>query len=194
VRSGGQLVETDWADAMAFVARRLAEQNGKDVGIAIRADATLEEGAAVRALADHLGTGQLDHAPRPAGGVIAPGGQARLEELATADAILVVGDVTEEVPIVDLRIKDALKGVTPPDLFDHGAPIADLRLKERMPLEGGASPSRRRTGSTSCGTPARAPSTRPAARRRSSPRSPTSPRAPRPTRPRWACPATPPAA
>jgi NADH-quinone oxidoreductase subunit G len=137
VRSGGQLVETDWADAMTFVARRLAEQNGKDVGIAIRADATLEEGAAVRALADHLGTGQLDHAPRPAGGVIAPGGQARLEELAVADAILVVGDVTEEVPIVDLRIKDALKGVTPPDLFDHGAPIADLRLKERMPLDHG---------------------------------------------------------
>jgi NADH-quinone oxidoreductase subunit G len=134
LRSGGELVETDWADAMTFVARRLAEQNGKEVGIAIRADATLEEGAAARALADHLGTGQLDHAPRPAGGVIAAGGQARLEELATADAILVVGDVSEEVPIVDLRIKDALRGVTPPTLFDHGAPIADLRLKERMPL------------------------------------------------------------
>jgi NADH-quinone oxidoreductase subunit G len=135
LRSGGQLVETDWADAMAFIARRLAEQNGKEIGIALRADATLEEGAAARALADHLGTGQLDHAPRPAGGVIAAGGQARLEELATADAILVVGDVTEEVPIVDLRIKDALRGVAPPALFDHGAPIADLRLKERMPLK-----------------------------------------------------------
>jgi NADH-quinone oxidoreductase subunit G len=133
VRHGGRLVETDWADAMGYVAARLAELGGRDVGIAIRADATLEEGVAARALADHIGTGQLDHAPRPAGGVIAAGGQARLEELALAGAILVVGDVTEEVPIVDLRIKDALRGVAPPALFEHGAPIADLRLKERMP-------------------------------------------------------------
>src|SRR5690606_2036898 len=34
--------------------------------------------------------------------------------------------------IVDLRIKDALKGVAPPELMAHGVPIADLRLKERM--------------------------------------------------------------
>ncbi|MDA0699941.1 MAG: molybdopterin-dependent oxidoreductase, partial [bacterium] len=51
-------------------------------------------------------------------------------------AILVVADVTEEVPIVDLRIKDALRGVAPPPQFEHGAPIADLRLKERMPRHG----------------------------------------------------------
>src|SRR5690606_19135555 len=55
------------------------------------------------------------------------------EDLATADAILVLGDATEEVPIVDLRIKDALKGVPSPELMPHGVPIADLRLKERMP-------------------------------------------------------------
>ncbi|MDA0700694.1 MAG: 2Fe-2S iron-sulfur cluster-binding protein, partial [bacterium] len=82
LRHNGALVETDWADAMEFIARRLAEQNPKDVGVAIRADASLEEGVAARTLADHIGTGQLDHAPRPAGGVIAAGGQARLEELA----------------------------------------------------------------------------------------------------------------
>ena len=133
VRHNGALVETDWVDALDYVAARLAELNGRDVGVAIRADATLEEGVAARALADHIGTGQLDHAPRPAGGVIAAGGQARLAELALAGAILVVGDVTEEVPVVDLRIKDALRGVTPPAMFEHGAPIADLRLKERMP-------------------------------------------------------------
>ncbi len=133
VRRDGALVEATWADAMAVVQSKLVGLGGKEVGVAIRADATLEEGVAARALADHLGTGQLDHAPRPAGGVIAPQGNARLEDLATADAIFVVGDVTEEVPIVDLRIKDALKGVPPVAQFDHGAAIADLRLKERMP-------------------------------------------------------------
>ncbi len=133
VRRGDELVEVSWPEAMAFVRARLDGVAGKDVAIALRADATLEEGVAARALADHFGSGRLDHAPRPAGGTIAANGNAKLEELATADAIFVVGDVTEEVPIVDLRIKDALKGVTPPPQFAHGAPIADLRLKERMP-------------------------------------------------------------
>ena len=50
-------------------------------------------------------------------------------------AILVIGDPTEEVPIIDLRIRDALKGVPPAELMPHGVPIADLRLKEHAPLD-----------------------------------------------------------
>src|SRR5690606_38422585 len=83
---------------------------------------------------EHLGTGQVDHAPRHEASVVAPADvRATLTDLATADAIFVAGDVTEEAGIVDLRIKDALKGVTPPELLPHGVPIADLRLKQRMP-------------------------------------------------------------
>ncbi len=134
IRRGGELVPATREEAAAFIAERLDGVTGKDVGIAIRADSTLEEGVAALALAEHLGTGQVDHAPRPAASVIAPQtGRATLTDLATADAILVVGDVTEEAGILDLRIKDALKGVTPPTLMPHGVPIADLRLKERMP-------------------------------------------------------------
>ncbi|MFO7545447.1 MAG: NADH-quinone oxidoreductase subunit NuoG [Trueperaceae bacterium] len=133
VRRGGKLEPATWEEAAAFVAERLGGMGGKDVGIAIRADATLEEGVAAMALAEHLGTGQVDHAPRPAGSVLPSGAAATLNDLATADAILVLGDVTEEAGIVDLRVKDALKGVTPPVLMPHGVPIADLRLKERMP-------------------------------------------------------------
>jgi NADH-quinone oxidoreductase subunit G len=133
VRRGDALVEATWEEAFDVVAQRLRAIDPKQVGVAIRADATLEEGAAALSLAQDLGSAMVDHAPRPAGGVIAPVPHARLDELATAAAILVVGDATEEVPIVDLRIKDALKGVTPPSEFEHGAPIADLRLKERMP-------------------------------------------------------------
>lgn len=133
LRKQGELVEVSWGEAMAFVAEHLASLSNKEIGIAIRADATLEEGVAAKALADHLGTGRVDHAPRPAGGVIPAGGSARIQELASAGAILVVGDVSQEAPILDLRIRDALRGVTPPAMFEHGAPIADLRLKERMP-------------------------------------------------------------
>ena len=133
VRRGGDLVPATWEEAATFIVQRLGGLAGKDIGIAIRADSTIEEGVGAKALAQQLSTGQLDHAPRPAGSVIPRTGAARatLTDLATADAILVVGDVTEEAGIVDLRIKDALKGVTPPELMAHGVPIADLRLKER---------------------------------------------------------------
>ncbi|HLV13053.1 MAG TPA: NADH-quinone oxidoreductase subunit NuoG [Trueperaceae bacterium] len=136
VRRGGELVPATWEEAAALVAERLAGLSGKDVGIAIRADSTLEEGVGALALAEHLGTGQVDHAPRPAASVVPPKGLgATIADLATADAILVVGDVSEEAGILDLRVKDALKGVTPPALLPHGVPIADLRLKERMPRD-----------------------------------------------------------
>jgi NADH-quinone oxidoreductase subunit G len=132
VRRGDRLVPTSWEDAAAYIAERLEAVDPKQVGIVLRADATLEEGVAAKALAEHLGTGKCDHFPRPAASLLLPN-PATLEELASADAILVIGDPTEEVPIVDLRIKDALKGVTSPELLPHGVPIADLRLKERMP-------------------------------------------------------------
>ena len=132
LRKGEGFETVSWEEAAAFIAKRLAGMTGKDVGIAIRADATLEEGVAARALADHLGTGQVDHAPRHGQTLVATRA-ATLQDVATADAILVLGDVSEELPALDLRIKDALKGVAPPPLLPHGVPIADLRLKERMP-------------------------------------------------------------
>jgi len=137
LRVGGELKAVSWEEAAAFIKDRLAGLSGKDLGIAIRADATLEEGVAAKALAEALGTGQLDHAPRPAASVIPAQDPATFTDLATADGILVVGDVTEEVPIADLRIKDAMRGVTPPELMAHGVPIADLRLKEHPLLRRG---------------------------------------------------------
>lgn len=133
VRKDGELVPSAWEEALQLVAQRLRELEPKTFGIAVRADATLEEGVAAKALAAHLGTGRLDHAPRPPASVIPDGAAATLEDVAGSDALFVIGDVTEEVPIVDLRIKDALKGVPSPELLPHGPPIADLRLKERMP-------------------------------------------------------------
>jgi len=135
VRKNGELQPASWEEAAAFVKDRLAGMSGKDVGIALRADATLEEGVAAKALAEALGTGQLDVAPRPAASVIPAQDPAAFADLATSDGILVVGDVTEEVPIADLRIKDAMRGVTPPEMMAHGVPIADLRLKEHPQLK-----------------------------------------------------------
>jgi len=131
LRKEGRLEPASWEEAAQFIKARLARLAGKRVGVAVRGDATLEEGVAAKALAAHLG-GQAEHFPRPAASVIARN-PATFTDVATSDAIFVVGDVTEELPTLDLRIKDALKGVAPPDLLAHGVPIADLRLKERMP-------------------------------------------------------------
>ena len=117
-----------WEEAAIYISSKLS----KDTGITLRADATLEEGLAAKSLAEYLKTGQLDHYPRYAASVI-PQNSATLEDVATSDAILVIADVTEEISILDLRIKDALKGSPIPELMPHGVPIADLRLKEHAP-------------------------------------------------------------
>ena len=132
LRKNGKLEPVTWEEASLYIAEKLKGISENQLGIAIRADATLEEGVAAKALAEHLKTGQIDHYPRYVSSVI-PENPASFNDLATAGAIFVMADATEEVPMVDLRIKDALKGVTPPTLMPHGVPIADLRLKERMP-------------------------------------------------------------
>jgi NADH-quinone oxidoreductase subunit G len=129
IRKDGKLEPSTWEEATAFIAGKMS----KDTGIVLRADATLEEGFAAKSLAEYLKTGLLDHSPRYAASVIPQGAVATLEDVATSDCIFVIADVTEEVPAIDLRIKDALKGMPIPELMPHGVPIADLRLKEHTP-------------------------------------------------------------
>ncbi len=128
LRKNGKLESSTWEEASAFIVSKLS----KDTGIILRADATLEEGFAAKSLADYLKTGLLDHFPRYAASVI-PQTPATMEDVATSDCLFVIADVTEEVPALDLRIKDALKGTPIPELMPHGVPIADLRLKEHAP-------------------------------------------------------------
>lgn len=133
IRRNGDVVEVSWQEAAQHIAANLQGLSPEQVGILFRADSTLEEAVGVQALAAHVGA-DYDHYPRYASSVI-PETIASYSDVATAEAILVVGDVTEEVPILDLRIKDALKGVPPVEMMAHGVPIADLRLTERMPFK-----------------------------------------------------------
>jgi NADH-quinone oxidoreductase subunit G len=129
LRKNGKLEPCTWEEAASYMQDKLS----KDTGIVLRADATLEEGFAAKSLAEYLKTGMLDHFPRYAGSVVPQHAAATLADVATSDAIFVLADVTEEIPAVDLRIKDALKGSPIPELMAHGVPIADLRLKEHTP-------------------------------------------------------------
>jgi NADH-quinone oxidoreductase subunit G len=130
IKEDGQFRDASWEEASTLIAEKL--QTASSVGVAIRADATLEEAVGANALAEAL-NGAYDYYPKTAASVVPDAPQATFDDLATSDAILVISDLTEEVPIADLRVKDALKGVTPPEPMAHGIPIADLRLKEHMP-------------------------------------------------------------
>lgn len=132
VRENGELRAATWEEAAKKMVEGFSALDSKDIAFAFRADSTIEEGHAISEIAKHFGTTRLDHHPRASVSLQPRQRSATMQDLARADGILVLGDVTEEAGILDLRIKDALKGVAPAPLLNHGAPIADLRLKERM--------------------------------------------------------------
>ncbi len=129
IREDGKLREATWDEAIAAMKNGLYGLNPADLALYLNSDSTLEEGAALQALAGQLGTAHIDHWPRYAVNV-AP--SATLTDVAQADAIVVLGaDLSEEAPVVELRILEALRGGILPPEFAHGTAIADLRLTER---------------------------------------------------------------
>lgn len=135
VRRNGELVPVTWAEAARAAAAGL---KGRRVAARVNGRTTLEGAVAMRALLQGLGGGELDYFPRhsaPARPVLPA---ATMHEVASSDRIVVLGaDVTEEAPVLDLRILEALRGVTPPQPLAHGAPLADLRVQERMERDHG---------------------------------------------------------
>src|SRR5699024_3305392 len=111
VRKDGVLEPASWSEAAEFIAQKLRTFGPGETGVAIRADSTLVVSVGVRDVWKQLRTGQLVSVPRPALSVLSKFRvkAAPFTELVTAVAVLVIGDPTEEVPIVALRIRDALK-------------------------------------------------------------------------------------
>lgn len=126
----GQLVPATWDAAIDAMKRGFSGMRTADVALYLGADSTLEEGAALEALAAATGGRSVDHSPRYEVSVTAP--QATLTDVATADAVVVIGaDLGEEAPVLELRILEMLRGGLIPPEFAHGTAIADLRLVER---------------------------------------------------------------
>ncbi len=135
VRRGGRLVEATWEEALAAMREGLRGVPPERVGLYLPHHATLEEGLMAQELAQILKTPHLDFQGRTA----APASlfpAATLEELLEADFALVLGDPTEEAPILHLRLSEFLRGLGPAPRLRHGTPFADLRIKERMPRDG----------------------------------------------------------
>ncbi len=132
VRKNGVLQEASWDEAVAAIKAGM-ENTGKDkIGLYASADITLEEGIAFEKFAEALATPHLDHFPRRSA-VLSSANRPTFIELAKADAVIVIGaDLIEESGTSYLRIEEMLKGVLSDAVFHHGAPLADLRLQERM--------------------------------------------------------------
>ncbi|KHG66055.1 NADH-quinone oxidoreductase [Thermus sp. 2.9] len=131
VREGGRLREATWEEAFLALKEGLKGAKGEEVGLYLAGDATLEEGLLAAALAESLKTPHLDFQGRTA----APASlypPATLEDLLRADFALVLGDPTEEAPILHLRLSEFVRDLKPPYRFAHGTPFADLQIKERM--------------------------------------------------------------
>ncbi len=129
IRIGGELQPVSWDEAIKAIKKGVAGVDLSKMGLYLNADSTLEEGLALEALADVLATGSVDHWPRYE---VQPSATATLTDVATADAVVVIGaDLGEEAPVLELRILEMLRGGIIPSEFNHGTAIADLRLVER---------------------------------------------------------------
>lgn len=147
VRKGGKLQEATWEEAFAAIREGLREARKEEVGIYLSHDATLEEGLMAAELAKALSTPHLDFQERTA----APASlypPATFEDLLQADFALILGDPTDEAPILHLRLSEFVRDLKPTPKFSHGTPFADLSIKERMP---------RRTDKMALFAPYRAP-------------------------------------
>lgn len=131
VKVNGEFQPATWEQAIAAIKTGLQGVPVQSIGFYTKADITLEEGIALESFVKQIGTPNVDHAPRY--GVVVNAPAATLTDVATADAVVVIGaDLTEEAPVVDLRIQEMLKGGILPQQYDFGTAIADLRLTERM--------------------------------------------------------------
>jgi NADH-quinone oxidoreductase subunit G len=132
VRRDGQLQTASWEEAIAAIRAGFAGIAADKIGLYAGADITLEEGVALERFAVGIGNVNVDHFPR-FNAALSSANRPTLDEVARADAVVVIGaDITEEAPVLDLRIQEMLKGYVSEATLNHGALLADLKLTERM--------------------------------------------------------------
>jgi NADH-quinone oxidoreductase subunit G len=137
IRKGGELVEVEWGEAIAFVAEGLRKA-GADLGALVAPQTSSEEGYLLGELVRGLGSDRIDHRLRvqdfsdggPAGATF----ELPVAQLDNVRAALVVGShPRHEMPLLNHRLRQAtrrdpaLQGAANPAHYDiatrHGAKI-----------------------------------------------------------------------
>jgi NADH-quinone oxidoreductase subunit G len=111
IRKGGELVEVDWDEAIAFVADGL-KKAGSDVGALVAPMTSCEEGALLAQLVRGLGSDRVDHRLRAQdfsdGGPSGATFEMPVEEVARVSAALVIGcNPRHEMPLLGHRLRHA---------------------------------------------------------------------------------------
>ncbi|MEP6512221.1 MAG: NADH-quinone oxidoreductase subunit NuoG, partial [Dokdonella sp.] len=110
VRKNGELVETSWADALAFAADHLRAAGG-DVGALVAPLTSNEEGHLLGKLLRALGSDNIDHRLRLLDGADAPTAapfEMAVADIEKANAILLIGcNPRHEIPLLNHRIRKA---------------------------------------------------------------------------------------
>ncbi|MEO6688525.1 MAG: NADH-quinone oxidoreductase subunit NuoG [Dokdonella sp.] len=111
VRRNGELVETSWADALAFAADRLRGAGG-DIGALVAPLTSSEEGHLLGKLLRALGSDNIDHRLRMLDGADAPAAapfEMAVADIEKANAILLIGcNPRHEIPLLNHRIRKAV--------------------------------------------------------------------------------------
>ncbi|MEZ5520450.1 MAG: NADH-quinone oxidoreductase subunit NuoG [Dokdonella sp.] len=112
IRKNGELVETSWAEALAFVADRLRESGG-DIGALVAPLTSSEEGHLLARLLRGLGSDAIDHRLRQADFSDAPRASAFETPFAAiekAGAVLLIGcHPRNELPLLNHRLRKAAR-------------------------------------------------------------------------------------
>ncbi len=139
IRKDGELVESTWEEAIAFVADKL-KVAGSDLGALVAPLTSSEEGYLLGKIVRGLGSDNIDHRLRTldfSDGTAGPTFEMPLGEIEKANAIVIVGSNTRhEQPLLSHRIRKAWKkgakvyAINPVD-FDfnfllNGKRIADV--------------------------------------------------------------------
>ncbi len=136
IRKNGELVETSWDEAIAFVADGLRRANG-EFGTLVAPLASNEEGYLLGRISRGLGSDAIDHRLRVQDFVDAPFAQAfekPVEQIEKARLVLLVGcNPRHEMPLLHQRLRKAWKAgakihaINPID-FDFAFDLAGKRI------------------------------------------------------------------
>ncbi len=111
IRKNGELVETSWTEALAFVADQL-RSSGADLGALVAPLASNEEGHLLARLVRGLGSDSIDHRLRQLDFSDAPRANAfemSVADLEKANAILLIGcNPRHEMPLLNHRLRKAV--------------------------------------------------------------------------------------
>ncbi|MBW8824272.1 MAG: NADH-quinone oxidoreductase subunit NuoG [Xanthomonadales bacterium] len=137
IKDGGQWREASWDEALSRAQSILSANRGDALGMLVHPATNNEEGLALAALADGLGSTHIDHrihALDLSDGAVAEAFAAAVADIERADAIVIVGsNLRHEVPLLHARVRKAtLHGakvhvVNPVD-FDFAFEIAGRHI------------------------------------------------------------------